>query len=236
MRKTKQMKSVSHHPSVTNDIDIMSSCDVKFRHPFTCLIAGPTCSGKSNITFKIIKYREKIINGKINSVVYCLPPFQTIDVPEFIKNDINVEFRSGIPDFETLNENCLVVLDDLMSNASSDVMSLFTRQSHHTNVSVIFLVQNIFFGGNKFFRTISLNCHYIICMKNPRDRLQMSTLASQILPENSAFLKRAFANATEKPFGYLLFDLTQKCSDTLRFRTNIFPNDRPQNIFFIQGD
>lgn len=211
----------------------MGSCDIRFKHPFTCLIGGPTSSGKSSITFNIIKHRRELIKGEINDVVYCLPEGQSIDIPDHLKTDPSVSFHSGFPSFEELRPNTLLILDDLMNDCSSELMGMFTRQSHHKNISVLFLVQNLFFGGNKHFRTISLNCHYIISTKNPRDRMQISTLASQIFPENSVFLKKAFADATKRPFGYLLFDLTQTCNDQLRFRTNIFPEDIPQNIFYV---
>lgn len=211
------------------------NCDIRFQAPFTCLIAGPTGSGKSVITFRLIKHRTQMIKGDITGVLYCLPPGQTIDVPDSIKRDKGVVFHSGIPDFNrfTSGKSYLVILDDLMSDANQNVMNLFTRQSHHRNLSVIFLVQNVFFGGNKFFRTISLNCHYIICTKNPRDRHQIATLAQQLYPENVKFVQEAFVDATKNAYNYILFDLSQTCSDKLRFRTNIFPDDEPQNVIYV---
>lgn len=209
------------------------SCDVRLKAPFTLLLSGPTGSGKSCVAFKIIRYRSEIIKGRISRVVYCLPPSQTIDTPEFIKRDKFVEFFEGIPDFESLLEGSLLILDDLMSDLSSDTMALFTRNSHHRKISVMLLTQNIFYGVSKFFRTISLNTHILIIMKNPRDRMQISTLASQIFPENPSFLKKSYAEATRQPYSYILLDLTQRCPDSLRFRTNIFPCDTPQNVFFL---
>lgn len=175
-----------------------------------------------------------MIDTEMFEVIYCLPPEQTIKTPDFIKNDRSVKFHSGIPDFNRFVDGKprLLVLDDLMGDVNAEVMDLFTRGSHHRNISVLFLVQNIFFGGNKFFRTISLNAHYIILTKNPRDQNQISTLAVQLKPDNSAALKSAFRDATMNPYGYLLFDTSQKCRDLLRFRTNIFPDDVPSNIIY----
>lgn len=168
-------------------------------------------------------------------VYYCLPAGHSIKIPNFIKDDKDVVFHAGIPDFNrfTNGKPQLLILDDLMNETDSDIMSLFTRQSHHRNLCVVFLVQNVFFGANKFFRTISLNCHYILCTKNPRDRKQISTLASQLYPENINFVKESFSDATQKAYSYLLFDLSQKCRDIIRFRTNIFPTDRPRNIIYV---
>lgn len=70
-------------------------------------------------------------------------------------------------------------------------------------------------------------------MKSPRDRSQITHLARQIYPENTAFIKEIFADATLKSYGYLLFDLTQTTPEHLRYRTNIFPTDEPKYIVYV---
>lgn len=205
-----------------------------FLHPFTLLLAGGTSSGKSTITFRIIKHRYDIISERIDKVLYCVPRGHSIEIPQFIEKDKHVIFHDGIPDFEeTQLNNCIVVLDDLMDSVDGNTMSLFSRVSHHRKISVLLLAQNLFLGTNKFFRTISLNCHYIIATKNPRDKKQISTLSSQLFPENVQFVKQAFFDATREPYSYLLFDISQKTPDELRFRTNIFPDDMPHNILYL---
>lgn len=176
-----------------------------------------------------------MIRGDIKGVLYCLPKGQNIEIPKDIQDDPEVLFHEGVPDFErfTKGKSYLVILDDLMSDTGSDILNIFTRQSHHSSVSVFFLVQNIFYGASKFFRSVSLNTHYIILMKNPRDRHQVSSLALQLYPENVIFIKEAFADATKLPYNYLMFDLSQTCSDDLRVRSNIFSDDVPQNIIYL---
>ena len=58
-------------------------------------------------------------------------------------------------------QTVLLVLDDLMNEADQTVANLFTKGSHHRNVNVVFLAQNLF-SKNKFARTISLNAHYMV--------------------------------------------------------------------------
>lgn len=209
-------------------------CDLRLKAPFTAILAGPTSSGKSSLIFQLLKHRAEMINCEMKEVIYCLPPGQKIKTPAFIRNDQKVKFHSGIPDIAKITDGQprLMVLDDLMSDVNTEIMDLFCRGSHHQNISCIFIVQNIFFGGSKLFRTISLNSHYLLLTKNPRDRNQISTLATQLCPENSAGLKAAFHDATKKPYSYLLFDTSQGCCDTIRYRTNIFPNDNPRNIVY----
>jgi len=85
------------------------------------------------------------------------------------------------------------------------------------------------FPKNKEHRDISLNTKYIVAFKNPRDCQQISTLASQM---KKKFIVEAYKEATKKPHGYLLLDLTQNAVDEHRTRTEIFPSD-PVNIVIL---
>lgn len=126
----------------------------------------------------------------------------------------------------------LVIVDDMMRESNEQVVDLFTKHSHHMGLSVIFITQNIFHKG-KGMRDISLNSHYIVVYKSPRDRGQFATLARQICPGKTAYVNEAFEDATKKPYGYLLLDLTQTMPDELRYRTNIFPDDEPSNVIYV---
>ena len=76
-----------------------------------------------------------------------------------------------------------------MRESSCDViLDLFTKGSHHKNISVIFIMQNIFHKG-KSQRDIRLNTKYIVLYKNPRDRAQIQHLARQVHPEDPNFCK-----------------------------------------------
>ena len=70
-------------------------------------------------------------------------------------------------------------------------------------------------------RTISLNTHYLIVSKKPRDNQQIATLGRQSYPGRSHLLMEAFQDATKNPFGYLLIDLKPKTPEFLRIRTSI---------------
>lgn len=132
----------------------------------------------------------------------------------------------GIPEVidNVTNKRILVILDDLMDADSSKISELFTKGSHHRNISVVLITQNIFHKG-VHSRDISLNTKYLIVFKNPRDQQQFKYLARQIHPENSRDLLKIYKEATTKPHNYLLIDLTQEVNEILRFRTNIFNNN-----------
>ena len=100
----------------------------------------------------------------------------------------------------------LIILDDLMSTASKDrrITDLFTEGSHHRNLSVISLNQNLYYSKDPTQRR---NCHYMVLFNNPVDQQPMMTLARQMYPQNPCVFMREFERATSKPHGYLLVDL-----------------------------
>lgn len=130
-------KLISNKRDIEMDRQVLE-CDLRLQTPFTSIVAGPTSSGKSTIVFRLIKHRDVMIDCKMHEVMYCLPPGQQIKTPDFIRNDREVKFYSGIPDFDKIIDGKprLVILDDLMSTVNTEVMDLFTRGSHHKNLSV----------------------------------------------------------------------------------------------------
>ena len=110
-----------------------------------------------------------------------------------------------------------------MTSTNDRMVDIFTKISHHRNLSGVYLTQNLFYK-NKQTHTLSLNSHYIGLFKNARDATQVANLARQMYPGKSAFMIEAF-KTTSAPYGYLLIDLKQGTDDKLRLRTGIFPED-----------
>ena len=171
----------------------------------------------------------------IQKIVYCYGEFQ----PRFLtmEREIpNIQFVEGFPgDIYSLFDQTpgLLVLDDLMRESSSNdaMMDLITRGSHHRHINTVTLVQNLFPPG-KFSRTISLNTHYIVAFKNPRDSLGVSTLARQAFPGEVSRVMEAYEDATQQPYGYLLFDLHPTTVNAFRLRTSIFPHE--QQVAYVK--
>lgn len=191
------------------------------KHPFTATLAGPTGCGKTMFIFRLIEHAGQMIEPVPAKIMYCYGEYQSI----FAKYP-NVEFNEGLPDVTRFDgrEPMLVVIDDLMNETNESVTAIFTKISHHRNVSVVYITQNMF-PKNKHARTISLNSHYMILFKNPRDAGQFAVLARQMYPTNSKFAVEAFRDATEVPFGYLLVDLKPDTEEKHRLRSNIFPGE-----------
>ena len=79
------------------------------------------------------------------------------------------------------------------------IMYLFTKGSHHRNLSVIYIVQNLFHQG-KGNRSIILNSHYLALFKNPRDKLRILTLAKQMYPSETARFIKEYEEAVQRPY------------------------------------
>ena len=105
--------------------------------------------------------------------------------------------------------------------------SLFTKGSHHHNVRVIYIVQNLF-DKHKEHCTISLNVHYLVVFKNPRDGSQVVHLDKQMYPGKTQYVLQAFELATTHPHGYLLVDLKQSTPKRAHLRSHIFPEEHQQ--------
>jgi hypothetical protein len=200
--------------------------DPRWQHPFTSVISGPTGAGKTVFVKKFIENIKEMVTPTPEEVVWCYGEWQ--DGYQQLSN--SVVFVEGLPSVEwSDNKRRLIIIDDLMSETDERVTKLFTKGSHHKNLSIMYIIQNLF-GKNKEQRTISLNSHYLVVFKNPRDASQITHLAKQMYPGKLKYVQEAFKDATSKPFGYLVFDLRQNTPDHLRIRTDVIPPG-PQIVY-----
>ena len=202
---------------------------LKFKHPFTCIISGPIGSGKSSFRVRYLLNLDALCTERDSDgwVIWCYSEKTAVTSPtELPKRDVH--FNEGIlTDFENARGRpCLVILDDLLNDVySKQVCNLFTKGSHHRNISVILITHNLFHQG-RYCRDISLNAKYVVLLKNARDKNQFMFLARQVYPENNASLYKAYLDATQRPHRYVLLDLSQDTDDRLRFQTYIFSTEQ----------
>ena len=195
--------------------------DPTWQHPFSAIVSGPSGCGKTQFTIRFIEHVQHLVKPSIEKIIWCYGIYQ-----ELFDKYPRIQFHEGLPDLNIFDgkERTLLVIDDLMAETDHRVAQLFTKISHHKNVSILYLTQNLFYN-NKHMRTISLNAHYLVLFKNVRDSTQVANLARQMFPGKSHFMIEAFADATMTPFGYLLVDLTSGSDERCRLRTNIFPGE-----------
>ena len=147
-----------------------------------------------------------------------------------------IEFEKGWRDeiFDSLSpkQRNILVLDYQMGVASlrTSVADLFTKGSHYRNLTVIYLVQNMYNQGTSQ-RTILPNSHYRVVFRNGRDASQFRTMAYQICPNDGKWLVDFFTNATSKPYGYQVLCHHPSTPKDLMVATNILPGE--QLTYFI---
>ena len=210
--------------------------DIRLKHPSTYIVSGSSGTGKTQWTKKFLKNWETIVNSNFpDRIVWFYSEFQPT-YSQLLALYPQIELVQGIPDdvcdmFDAQTTN-LCVIDDLLQECAGNknVANLFTKTSHHRNLSVIFITQNMFFQG-KESRTISLNSHYMCLFRCPRDMSQITNLAKQMYPGNVKFLREAYDDATKESYGYLFIDLKPSTPSELRLRSRIFPDEYPPVVY-----
>ena len=205
----------------------MNTITVPFHTGSPIMVSGPTSSGKTYWTHKLLQ--NQMFTEEVKSILYCYGIYQ--DYYDDMKLP-NIEFHQGLPSLEkvqSLNDGDfhVIVLDDLMEYIikSVDVQNLFTKFCHHYNITVIFLTQNVFAQG-PCARTISINTHILVLFANKRDESQALILGKQLYPHNTKIFMEAYEDATSELYGYLVIDCDPKSSRDLKLRTNIFPGEQ----------
>lgn len=208
----------------------MSECEsFRFKCPSSILVVGPSSSGKTVFVERLLRERNDLFERSSPSVCYCYGAWQ--DKFHGMKQK-GIRFNHGVPNSESIQKwfpkGGIMILDDLMDEGGNDksVMDLFTKHSHHRNVTVLYLCQDMFPPG-KYAKTISRNAHYIIAFKNPRDQLGVKNLILQAFPKNWEQVLEVYSDATSRPYGYLIFDLHPSSQDDKRLFSNILKGEEP---------
>ena len=224
-------QNTAHGPGTPSQSSIVVNGSSVMQHPFTCIVAGCTQSGKTVWVKSLLENAQKTISPPPQRIIWCYGQWQQ-SYFDMLKTVPEIEFNKGIPDgidntdYLDVSQRNLIVLDDLMAQSGKDkrISDLFTKGSHHRNLSIIYIVQNIFHQG-KEMRNISLNSHYIVLFKSPRDKQQISMLARQVDPGRVQEFMRSYEDASSRPHGYLMLDLKPTTSDQDRLKTNVLPGE-----------
>ena len=207
-----------------------TSSKFKFNAPCTVIVSGGTGSGKSTLIRNILRNVNEMFTQEVSRIFYVyneplsfFPEFE--GEVEFINNIDNLD----VDDLNHDKKHKLLVLDDQLEHftknkTGSEISRLFTVKSHHTNTSVMFLSQTLFFNS-QHFRLMNKNAQYVILLSNIRDRSQVKVLAQQIFADNaSTFMKNVYDVELREQFSYLVLNL-HPSSKEVSVHTGILPDD-----------
>ena len=207
---------------------------IKFDSPTAILIGAPSNSGKTFLLKNILLNSDVMFKDKMTHILYCYgSPWQTIfdELQESLGNKIF--FQQSLPSEDDIVKYAqsgpfICVLDDLMIEIvdSKQAQKWFSIGSHHYNMTLIALVQNIFQQG-KVARTIALNIKYYIIFKNARDSRQIKLLGYQIYGDKKLCndFYESYLKATSVDYGYLCIDLNNSTDKKYHLRSNILPGE-----------
>lgn len=154
----------------------------------------------------------------------------------------DVKFIHGQPSIESLEDMDvkilkLVILDDMMDMTDKkttfeDLKRLFTAVSHHGNMSVIFIVQDLYV--NRHMTRLANQAENILAMVNGAAAYQIPKLCNKLFgPGHELFIRWAINDVhAHSNFGYLLLSTGATVPECQRVRTNIFPGE--ENTFYIK--
>lgn len=199
--------------------------DVTIKHPSRILVFGPSGSGKTSLITRILINSDVVFGLPFDYIAYVSGlGFPNIDVANGVKINKLTEIEPSFIDDLDPRKNNLLIFDDNIYVTNDRLMSdLFTKLSHHKNITVILLIQNLF-PRTKYSRDISLNSTYIILMANNRDRTQISRLSYQI--DGTKFIYNCYKdNTNNKPYSYLLLDFHPDTPENFRVRSSLFQNE-----------
>ena len=175
---------------------------VKFLANQNTIIFGQTGAGKTVFMLKVID--QKLIEPFPVNIYWFYGVEQT-----FMKSYPAIKFVKGLQlDVIDTSSPSLIVLDDLLLDISPEMASAFIMGSHHNQMSLFMITQNLFPNSN-LFRTCMLNCHTYILFYNQRQFRQVVTLARQcFVGKDVQRILVAYKRASLKPRDFIMLNFS----------------------------
>jgi len=143
--------------------------DIRFKHPFTCIVGGPTGSVNSTFCTRLLQTFDTLCTEPDfpGGNTWCYIEQSVVPQRQLAALKKNVQVQETLPEkFENAQGlTSSFILDDLLNEAfSRAVCDLFTKGSHHRNLNVILITKNVLHQA-PHCRDISLNAKYLVALK-----------------------------------------------------------------------
>ena len=179
--------------------------DSKIEKPFRMIVGGGSGTGKTSFTQDLVNKNH--FSSPFDKIIYCYPDYLLETPVEF---DQIVDYRPGLGDlefFSSLPKNTLIIYDDLMNECgnSKDIMKLFSVIARKRQLSIIFLVQNLF-DRTQQFRNIRLNATHLVMFKfHAAQDVQFRLLRD--LGMQDLISKQSLTRVFTEPYSYIMLDI-----------------------------
>ena len=189
-------------------------------HPFTCMVAGMTGSGKTVWVQSLLQQAQTVIDQAPERIIWCYSQWQNaytqllmmIPTIEFVKGNLESLENDSYLD---VNKRNLILIDDQMIEAGKDnrIVNLFTKR----------------IASPKSERYLHRAKSVPSRQRQPKHQLEQSlqilTLTKQMYPRETAWFIKEYEEAVRRPYGYLFVDLRPTTPDRCRLRTNVLPGE-----------
>ena len=107
------------------------SNNLRFKQPFTCIISGPSGSGKSSFCLRFLQNIDSCTEQDFDGgVIWCYSVGTPVPEQQLALPRKNIRINEGVPEnFDnTQGKPCLIIHDDLLNDVhSKEVWSLFPK-------------------------------------------------------------------------------------------------------------
>ena len=158
--------------------------------PFTAFIVGCLGSGKTVFYTNLLKYWDQIFDKKIGKLYIIYGFYQSAyDTLQEIFRE-RCHFETDLTE-NMLKQNegddsdsCTVIIIDDVAHRICDnelLVQLFIGASHHRNILVFLIMQNLYASCVPNYMTIMRNCKVMFLFRQPRDQTTICVLGQQII-------------------------------------------------------
>lgn len=225
--------SLSHH-----DLPIV---DLRIERGRSLILAGASGAGKTQFILSVLESPERYLERVPTRVVWCSKTLkQQPDIVERLEKRygaLAVETYDHFPEDVDAERGSFWIVDDLAVDVqkSQRFTEFFSATCHHRDCNLAYLTQFLFQKGGQN-RAQSINAHYMVLFRNPRDKLSIQSLFRQAFPGKSSSSMAIFTEATREPYSSLMIDFRQNTPDHARFIghfTSIEPSTTGYPVYYV---
>ena len=223
--------------------------DTKLRTPFTMLVAASSNSGKTKLIRDLVVNNKLTMDKPIDELIWLHHKNAKDD--ELIRDisssmNVPVRFIEGYPEGEISNSTlfktdglkCLVI-DDIVHNAirSASFTELFTIISHHENMIVIAILQNLYAytpAQRQQINNVIRNCSYLVLFPERRSLASCRQLANAYFSGEQYRLLEPFKSVMKdkEEYQYLVIDFLCQNEDMQVRLNGLRPKEKSYNFTF----
>ena len=186
--------------------------DGRLKHPFMCVVAGPSRSGKSTFVRNLLLKQDHLIDtlfdyviiflgtdtsenntistlGRVFQRVYLIKVKNVYWTREELQKRFPLDLKDMLKEWSNKKLKGCFIFDDLMEELSecSVLTKLFTKFSTHYGVSIINITQNLFHQGTGKSDHVSVyrNTRVLVIFNNPMDNSILTTVGKRLNPLGS---------------------------------------------------